>query len=152
ACDALALTCIDSEEQIAYGHTIISLLEHYSGYYQVPGVANFSKNKRMLKRRILMIKKFQKKSYRWSALGAVAVIAVSSVSLLNARADIPKNSEKQQIEVKDNMKELKTQPDISIQPIVEKMIGTKEQAEAEFFVSEGEYNTLLTEVGVAQNL
>ncbi|PEB33352.1 transcriptional regulator, partial [Bacillus cereus] len=30
ACDALALTCIDSEEQIAYGHTIISLLEHYS--------------------------------------------------------------------------------------------------------------------------
>ncbi|MRB06840.1 transcriptional regulator, partial [Bacillus thuringiensis] len=94
ACDALALTCINSEEQIAYGHTIISLLEHYSGYYQVPGMANFSKNKRMLKRRILMIKKFKKKSYRWSALGAVAVIAVSSVSLLNARADIPKNPEK----------------------------------------------------------
>lgn len=148
----LALTCIDSKEQIAYGHTIISLLEHYSGYYQVPGVANFSKNKRMLKKRILMIKKFKKKSYRWSALGAVAVIAVSSVSLLNARADIPTNSEKQQIEVKNNMKELKTQPDISIQQIVEKMIGTKEQAEAEFFVSEGEYNTLLTEVGVAENL
>ncbi|HHP1041639.1 TPA: M56 family metallopeptidase [Bacillus thuringiensis] len=152
ACDALALTCINSEEQIAYGHTIISLLEHYSGYYQIPSVANFSKNKRMLKRRILMIKKFKKKSYRWSALGAVAVIAVSSVSLLNARADIPKNSEKQQIEVKNNMKELKTQPDISIQQIVEKMVGTKEQAEAEFLVSEGEYNTLLTELGVARNL
>ncbi|MEI5948074.1 M56 family metallopeptidase [Bacillus albus] len=152
ACDALALTCINSEEQIAYGHTIISLLEHYSGYYQVPSVANFSKNKRMLKRRILMIKKFQKKSYRWSALGAVAVIAVSSVSLLNARADIPTNPEKQQIEAKNNMKELKTQTDIPIQQIVEKMIGTKEQAEAEFFVSEGEYNTLLTELGVARNL
>ncbi|PQQ47932.1 M56 family metallopeptidase [Bacillus thuringiensis] len=152
ACDALALTCIDAEEQIAYGHTIISLLEHYSGYYQVPSVANFSKNKRMLKRRILMIKKFQKKSYRWSALGAVAVIAVSSVSLLNARADKPTNPEKQQIEVKNNMKELKTQPDISIKKIVEKMIGTKEQAEAEFFVSEGEYNTLLTELGVARQL
>ncbi len=152
ACDALALTCIDSEEQIAYGHTIISLLEHYSGYYQVPGMANFSKNKRMLKRRILMIKKFQRKSYRWSALGAVAVIAVSSVSLLNAHADKPTNPEKQQIEVKNNMKELKTQTDIPIQQIVEKMIGTKEQAEAEFFVSEGEYNTLLTELGVARNL
>lgn len=60
ACDALALTCIDAEEQIAYGHTIISLLEHYSSYYQVPSIANFSKNKRALKRRILMIKKFQK--------------------------------------------------------------------------------------------
>ncbi|PFB67471.1 M56 family metallopeptidase [Bacillus cereus] len=152
ACDALALTCIDSEEQIAYGHTIISLLEHYSSYYQVPSVANFSKNKRMLKRRILMIKKFQKKSYRWSALGAVAIIAVSSVSLLNARADMPTNPEKQQIEVKNNTKELKTQTDISIQQIVEKMIGTKEQAEAEFIVSEGEYNTLLTELGVARNL
>ncbi|WP_255291805.1 M56 family metallopeptidase, partial [Bacillus wiedmannii] len=152
ACDALALTCINSEEQIAYGHTIISLLEHYSGYYQVPIVANFSKNKRMLKRRILMIKKFKKNSYRWSALGVVAVIAVSSVSLLNARADKPANPEKQQIEVKNNMKELKTQTDIPIQQIVEKMIGTKEQAEAEFFVSEGEYNTLLTEFGVARNL
>ncbi|HDR7675820.1 beta-lactam sensor/signal transducer [Bacillus wiedmannii] len=152
ACDALALTCIDSEEQIAYGHTIISLLEHYSSYYQVPSLANFSKNKRMLKRRILMIKKFQKKSYRWSALGAVAVIAVSSVSLLNARADMPTNPEKQQIEVKNNRKELKTQPDIPIQQIVEKMIGTKEQADAEFLVSEGEYNTLLKELGVARNL
>ncbi|HHK5565851.1 TPA: M56 family metallopeptidase [Bacillus thuringiensis] len=152
ACDALALTYIDSEEQIAYGHTIISLLEHYSGYYQVPSVANFSKNKRMLKRRILMIKKFQKKSYRWSVLGAVAVIAVSSVSLLNARADKPTNPEKQQIEVKNNMKDLKTQTDISIQQIVEKMIGTKEQAEAEFLVSGEEYNTLLTELGVARNL
>ncbi|MCC2385477.1 transcriptional regulator [Bacillus thuringiensis] len=152
ACDALALTYIDSAEQIAYGHTIISLLEHYSSYYKVPSMANFSKNKRMLKRRILMIKKFQKKSYRWSALGAVAVIAVSSVSLLNARADMPTNSEKQQIEVKNNMKESKTQTDIPIQQIVEKMIGTKKQAEAEFFVSEGDYNTLLTEIGVARNL
>ncbi|MGC9298755.1 M56 family metallopeptidase [Bacillus cereus] len=152
ACDALALTCIDLEEQIAYGHTIISLLEHYSSYYQVPSVANFSKNKRMLKRRILMIKKFQKKSYRWSALGVVAIIAVSSVSLLNARADKPTSPEKQKIEVKNNMKELKTQTDIPIQQIVEKMIGTKEQAESEFFVSEGEYNTLLTELEVARDL
>ncbi|MFJ8525281.1 MULTISPECIES: M56 family metallopeptidase [Bacillus cereus group] len=152
ACDALALTFIDSEEQIAYGHTIITLLEHYTSYYKVPSMANFSKNKRMLKRRILMIKKFQKKSYRWSALGAIAVIAVSSVSLLNARADMSTNPEKKQIEVKNNMKELKTQPDIPIQQIVEKMIGTKEQAESEFFVSEGEYNTLLTEFGVARNL
>ncbi|WP_237982555.1 M56 family metallopeptidase [Bacillus thuringiensis] len=152
ACDALALTYIDSEEQIAYGHTIISLLEHYSSNYKVPSMANFSKNKRMLKRRILMIKKFQKKSYRWSALGAIAVIAVSSVSLLNARADMSTNPEKKQIEVKNNMKELKTQPDIPIQQIVEKMIGTKEQAESEFLITEGEYNIFLTELEVARNL
>ncbi len=57
ACDAFALTYIDSEEKLAYGHTIITLLEHYSSYYQVPSLANLSRNKRTLKRRILMIKK-----------------------------------------------------------------------------------------------
>ena len=56
ACDAFALTYIDSEEKLAYGHTIITLLEHYSSYYQVPSLANLSRNKRTLKRRILMIK------------------------------------------------------------------------------------------------
>ncbi len=88
ACDAFALTYIDSEEKLAYGHTIITLLEHYSSYYQVPSLANLSRNKRTLKRRILMIKKLKKNSYRWSAFGVVAIIAVSSVSLLNAHADI----------------------------------------------------------------
>ncbi len=47
ACDAYALTFIDKEEQIAYGHTIITLLQHYS--YQVPSLANLSRNKRTLK-------------------------------------------------------------------------------------------------------
>lgn len=54
ACDAYALTFIDKEEQIAYGHTIITLLEHYS--YQAPSLASLSRNKRTLKRRIVMIK------------------------------------------------------------------------------------------------
>lgn len=152
ACDAFALTFIDSEEQIAYGHTIITLLEHYSSYYQVPSLANLSRNKRTLKRRIRMIKKFQKKSYRWSALGVVAIIAVSSVSLLNARADVPANPQKEQTEVKNNIKEAKTQTKVPIQQIVEKMIGTKEQAFAEFHVSEGRYEYILEEMEVARNL
>ena len=58
ACDAYALTFIDKEEQIAYGHTIITLLEHYS--YQAPSLANLSRNKRTLKRRIVMIKSFKR--------------------------------------------------------------------------------------------
>lgn len=36
ACDAFAIVYIDSEEHPAYGRTIISLLENYLGYYQVP--------------------------------------------------------------------------------------------------------------------
>jgi len=93
ACDAYALSFMEEEEKVPYGYTIISLLEHYRNYYPVPSLANLSKNKRILKRRILMIKKFKKKSYRWSALGILAVAAVASVSLLNANAD--GSSEKQ---------------------------------------------------------
>ncbi|TXR62521.1 M56 family metallopeptidase [Bacillus sp. AR18-7] len=152
ACDAFALTYIDSEEKLAYGHTIITLLEHYSSYYQVPSLANLSRNKRTLKRRILMIKKFKKNSYRWSAFGVVAILAVSSVSLLNAHADIPNNSQKEPTEVKNNIKEAKAQTKVPIQQIVEKMIGTKEQAFAEFHVSEGRYEYILEEMEVARNL
>ncbi|AAU17851.1 beta-lactam sensor/signal transducer [Bacillus cereus] len=152
ACDAFALTYIDSEEKLAYGHTIITLLEYYSSYYQVPSLANLSRNKRTLKRRILMIKKFKKNSYRWSAFGVVAILAVSSVSLLNAHADIPNNSQKEPTEVKNNIKEAKAQTKVPIQQIVEKMIGTKEQAFAEFHVSEGRYEYILEEMEVARNL
>ncbi|KAA0764390.1 M56 family metallopeptidase [Bacillus sp. SH5-2] len=152
ACDAFALTYIDSEEKLAYGHTIITLLEHYSSYYQVPSLANLSRNKRTLKRRILMIKKFKKNSYRWSAFGVVAIIAVSSVSLLNAHADIPTNPQKEPTEVKNNIKEAKAQTKVPIQQIVEKMIGTKEQAFVEFDIPEGRYEYLLQEIEVARNL
>ncbi|WP_459500460.1 M56 family metallopeptidase [Bacillus sp. C1] len=150
ACDAFALTFIDSEEQIAYGHTIITLLEHYSNYYQVPSLANLSRNKRTLKRRIVMIKKFQKKSYRWSALGIVAVIVVSSVSLLNARADVPAKQQKEQPVVKDERKETKKQPDVSIEQSVEKMIGTKEQAFAELKIPEKQYKKMMDETAAAK--
>ncbi len=96
ACDALALIYLDSEEQLAYGHTIISLLEYYSSYYQMPSLANLSRNKRTLKRRILMIKKFQKKSYRWSAIGVITIAAISAISLLNAHAEEPKQIKQEQ--------------------------------------------------------
>lgn len=129
ACDALALTFIDSEEQIAYGHTIINLLEHYSSYYQVPNLANLSRNKRTLKRRILMIKKFQKKSYRWSALGVVAVIAVSSLSLLNTQADGTNEQQKGQTSKKGTTAEAKKEETVYTPPKQEEYFGdmTKEE-------------------------
>lgn len=100
ACDAYALTFMEEEEKISYGLTIISLLEHYSNYYQVPSLANLSRNKRTLKRRIFMIKKFQKKSYRWSALGIIVVIVISSLSLLIVRADGSNEMQEEQIKNK----------------------------------------------------
>ncbi|MDD0820674.1 M56 family metallopeptidase [Bacillus cereus] len=85
ACDALALTFIGPKEKLAYGHTIITLLEYYSNYKKTPTLANFSGNKYALKRRIGMIKKFNKKSYRWSILGIVTIIGLSIFSLMNAK-------------------------------------------------------------------
>ncbi|WP_242243537.1 M56 family metallopeptidase [Bacillus cereus group sp. BfR-BA-01309] len=150
ACDAFALTFIDSEEQIAYGHTIISLLEHYSSYYQVPGLANLSRNKRTLKRRILMIKKFKKNSYRWSAFGVVAFIAVSSFSLLNARADESNKHQKEQTLEKIKTKETQKEEDVSIHTVVEKIVGTKEQAHAELKISEDQYKEMIDKIAAAK--
>ncbi|TBX71430.1 transcriptional regulator [Bacillus mycoides] len=133
ACDAFALTFIESEEQIAYGHTIITLLEHYSSYYQAPNLANLSRNKRTLKRRILMIKKFQKKSYRWSALGIIAIVAVASFSLFNARAVEGDERQKgQAIEKKQKSKD-------AFQNAVDTLFGTEENARKEFSYSNRVY-------------
>lgn len=97
ACDAYALTFMEEEEKIPYGYTIISLLEHYANYYPVPSLANLSRNKRTIKRRIFMIKKFKKKSYRWSVLGVIAVVAIASVSLMNVNADGPNEKQEEKV-------------------------------------------------------
>ncbi|MEH6934914.1 M56 family metallopeptidase [Bacillus sp. JJ783] len=133
ACDAFALTFIESEEQIAYGHTIITLLEHYSSYYQAPNLANLSRNKRTLKRRILMIKKFQKKPYRWSALGIIAIVAVASISLFNARA--VEGDERQKGQVVEKKQKSKD----AFQNAVDTLFGTEENARKEFSYSNRVY-------------
>ncbi|MBZ6021872.1 M56 family metallopeptidase [Bacillus cereus] len=127
ACDAYALTFIDKEEQIAYGHTIITLLQHYS--YQVPSLANLSRNKRTLKRRIVMIKKFQKKSYRLSLLGVIAIVAIASLSLFNARATEGKEKQEDKVE----------QSKDAFQNAVDTLFGTEEKARKEWGMSNWQY-------------
>jgi bla regulator protein blaR1 len=145
ACDALALTYIDSNEKTAYGHTIIRLLEHYASYYQTPGLANLSRNKKTLKRRILMIKKFQKKSYRWSALGIVAVAAVASVALFNAPADGKAEGTKEQITAQPTAE---VDDHVAVQAAMEKLFGSPEQARVDFTISAEHYQGLLEDMKV----
>ncbi|MBD5799710.1 transcriptional regulator [Bacillus pseudomycoides] len=146
ACDAFALTFIDSEEQLAYGHTIISLLEHYSSYYQVPSLANLSRNKRTLKRRILMIKKFQKKSYRWSAIGMMAIITVATLSLANANAEEthPNTKDSLLANAEDTPRSVNKEDKASnsISMIIERLYGTPEQVERDFGNLKGEYDPI----------
>ncbi|MEI3895132.1 MULTISPECIES: M56 family metallopeptidase [Bacillus] len=127
ACDAYALTFIDKEEQLAYGHTIITLLEHYS--YQAPSLANLSRNKRTLKRRIVMIKKFQKKSYCLSLLGIIVIVAIASLSLFNARAAEGKEKQEDKVE----------QSKDAFQNAVDMLFGTEENARKEFSYSNRVY-------------
>ncbi|WP_312505739.1 M56 family metallopeptidase, partial [Bacillus luti] len=127
ACDAYALTFIDKEEQIAYGHTIITLLEHYS--YQAPSLASLSRNKRTLKRRIVMIKKFQKKSYRLSLLGIIAIVAIASLFLFNARATEGKEKQEDKVE----------QSKDAFQNAVDTLFGTEEKARKEWGMSNWQY-------------
>ncbi|PEQ56224.1 M56 family metallopeptidase [Bacillus cereus] len=127
ACDAYALTFIDKEEQIAYGHTIITLLEHYS--YQLPSLANLSRNKRTLKRRIIMIKKFQKKSYRLSLLGVIVIVAIASLSLFNARTTEGKEKQEDKVE----------QSKDAFQNAVDTLFGTEEKARKEWGMSKWQY-------------
>lgn len=127
ACDAYALTFIDKEEQIAYGHTIITLLQHYS--YQVPSLANLNRNKRTLKRRIIMIKKFQKKSYRLSLFGIIAIVAIASLSLFNARTTEGKEKQEDKVE----------QSKDAFQNAVDTLFGTEEKARKEWGMSNWQY-------------
>jgi len=89
ACDAYVLDRMSSQEHVqqnhAYGQTIIHVLEHFSGKHHYPGVASLSSTHKQMKRRLIMIKQFNKKSYRLSILGLAMILILSSVSLVNAK-------------------------------------------------------------------
>ncbi|OXL83865.1 peptidase M56 [Paenibacillus sp. SSG-1] len=85
ACDAFALNRMSPQQNNAYGQTIIHVLEHYSGNQRQPGLAGLSATHKQMKRRLTMIKHFHKKSYRLSILAMGMIIALGSVTLVNAK-------------------------------------------------------------------
>ena len=86
ACDALALSSLRSEKVQAYGRTIVNLLERFSQPRRLPALAGILESKSHLKRRITMIARFKKHSYRWSALAVAALVMLGSVTLTGAPA------------------------------------------------------------------
>ncbi|KOP66716.1 peptidase M56 [Bacillus sp. FJAT-18019] len=85
ACDACALNRMSPQQNNAYGQTIIHVLEHFSGNQRQPGLAGLSATHKQMKRRLTMIKHFHKKSYRLSILAMGMIIALGSVTLVNAK-------------------------------------------------------------------
>ncbi|MBG9794060.1 hypothetical protein ABD76_16730, partial [Paenibacillus dendritiformis] len=93
ACDACVLNRMSSEPNLqhinTYGHTIIHVLEHFhlSGTQHQPGIAGLSATHKQMKKRLLMIKRFHKKSYHLSIWGMALIVALGSVTLVNAKGN-----------------------------------------------------------------
>lgn len=88
SCDAITISYICSDEIREYGYTIVKMLEKKSTRSQrLLATANFSMDSTQIKRRIKMITMFKKNSYKWSVVGLLTMILLTSVSLTNAKAD-----------------------------------------------------------------
>lgn len=87
SCDAATISHLGSDEVKEYGYTIVKLLERSaSGPSRLLASANFSPGHGELKRRMMMIAKFKRQSFKWSLVGLVVIILLVAVSLTNAKA------------------------------------------------------------------
>ncbi|MDF2922232.1 MAG: hypothetical protein K0R57_1146 [Paenibacillaceae bacterium] len=85
ASDAMALSYLPPEHRKAYGYTLIQLLENSVYSAPLPGNVNMSGNRSQLQRRIIMIKHFKARSYRWSAVGLGAIVILAGCTLTDAK-------------------------------------------------------------------
>ncbi|SMF84957.1 bla regulator protein blaR1 [Paenibacillus uliginis N3/975] len=114
ACDACVLDRMSPQQNNAYGQTIIHVLEHFSGNQHQPGLAGLSATHKQMKRRLKMIKHFHKKSYRLSILGMGMILALGSVTLVNAKeSDAGSVPQKASVQLEQDSKAaVNNEPDI----------------------------------------
>ncbi|MEA4825738.1 MAG: M56 family metallopeptidase [Clostridium sp.] len=85
ACDAMAMRCMDDKEQSSYGYTIIHLLRIASRKKCIAGTMEILSSKIGIKRRIIMISLFNKKTNKFSVKGLGILIVLSCIMLTNAK-------------------------------------------------------------------
>jgi beta-lactamase regulating signal transducer with metallopeptidase domain len=93
ACDALALSHAEEQDNKPYGRTIVKLLEHFAEPVRVPGLAGIVEEKQQMKERIIMIAKFQK-SHGGLAIAVVLLAGLGLVTLTDAQTDTNSSAEK----------------------------------------------------------
>lgn len=93
SCDSLALSYINDDEAKEYGLTILSLAEKISIHTNLPVMASIVSSKSKIKRRIIMIKMFNKKSHKVSAVAMASLLVLGCAVLTdgNAKASSIKN-------------------------------------------------------------
>ncbi|HWV98831.1 MAG TPA: M56 family metallopeptidase [Candidatus Acidoferrum sp.] len=84
ACDALALGCVQGEENHLYGQTIIKLLESFGRPAWAPSLVGIVENKNQMKERIRMIANLRKTN-RGLALAAVLFAGLGLITLTDAQ-------------------------------------------------------------------
>lgn len=85
-CDSLALSYTEDKEVREYGFTIISMIDHFSKPVPLIGTTSIVNNKSEVRRRIFMIKLFDKKAYRFSAMAVASLLVISGIVLTDAKA------------------------------------------------------------------
>ncbi len=83
ACDAYVLEILGEEEAIEYGMNLINFSKLFSKNCKAPHLAIFFETKNQIRRRIEMIKKFKKGSYRMSAAAVICCVLAGGVVFTN---------------------------------------------------------------------
>jgi beta-lactamase regulating signal transducer with metallopeptidase domain len=86
ACDALTLEHIGSNQTKKYAYTLIKLAENNTRLPRIISLASLSGSSSQIRRRIIMIKDFRKIPLRWALFVVGVVIALSFVTMTNAKA------------------------------------------------------------------
>ncbi|MBD2870345.1 M56 family metallopeptidase [Paenibacillus arenilitoris] len=85
ACDARTLEALDEREASSYGMTLLMLSRLFAGNASIKAnLAHFLANDNDMKRRITMIAKFKKGSYKLSAVAIVLIASFGAVMLTTA--------------------------------------------------------------------
>lgn len=85
ACDALALSYVQEEENQLYGQTIIKLLENFGRSAWAPSLAGTVENRNQMKERISMIAQY-KKTNRGLALAVTLFAGLGLITLTDAES------------------------------------------------------------------
>ncbi len=86
ACDATVLGWLRGDDQVAYGHTMLDLMQRFGAVPWAAGTAGILESGSNLRRRIMLIRQFKPRS-RWvAALGMCVCLILGLVTLTDAQA------------------------------------------------------------------
>ncbi|WP_172193603.1 M56 family metallopeptidase [Saccharibacillus qingshengii] len=81
ACDAKALGLLPEAERREYGLTLIALLERGAAPLRLPGASGLWSGKKDIKRRMVMIAKYRKNTWKSMIAGALAILLLGGCAL-----------------------------------------------------------------------